>query len=75
MVAECLRECAFVSWRQGEQDEARALLAAATRAGSRGGNPVAVALVEAMFAPLLAEVGSGSGGAEAQTTQAPTAQS
>jgi hypothetical protein len=53
--ASRFEESAFVQWKQGQEDAARARLAAADtlRASSAGDSPVARALVEAYFSSLL----------------------
>ena len=56
-VAGVLRETAFVSWKREQEEEARACLAAAAAFEASGGDhPVAVAMVEVMLTPLLAEL-------------------
>lgn len=59
VTADRLRETAFISWRSGREDEARECLAgAAAFASGAHDNPVARAFVEAILAPLLAELAS-----------------
>jgi hypothetical protein len=72
VTAERFEHAAFVFWKKGREDDARACLAAA--AAFRGGagaaeNPAARALLEGVLAPLLAEEGApaesaGAGGEE-----------
>jgi hypothetical protein len=51
-------ETAYVLWQRGEEADARACLAAARafRQGGAGENPVARALIEAVLAPVLAQL-------------------
>jgi hypothetical protein len=53
--AQRLEECAYAAWKQGREDEARALLASARAFRERPprDNPVARAMVERALAPLL----------------------
>lgn len=55
LAAHRLRESAYVFWRQGEEDVARACLAAAASLGEGdlGSNPVARALLEVPLRPAL----------------------
>jgi hypothetical protein len=54
--AQRFEESAYVYWKTGREDDARACLAAAQafRAGPVAGNPVGRALLEAVLAPVLA---------------------
>lgn len=53
--AERFEETAYVLWKQGQEKDANACLAAADvfRAGSVGSNPVARAMLEVVLAPIL----------------------
>ena len=59
--AERFEETAFVLWKQGREDDARACLAAAEafRGGSEGENPVARAMLEITLAPILERLAEG----------------
>jgi hypothetical protein len=54
--AQRCEESAYVFWKTGREEDARACLAAAQafRAGAAAENPVARALLEAVMAPVLA---------------------
>lgn len=61
--ASRLRETAFVLWRRGRDDDARAALAAAAAfEDGLAENPVALAFVEVWVAPLLAGPGAAAEG-------------
>jgi hypothetical protein len=66
--AHRLRESAFVLWRHGDEDAARACLAAAAafEAGSPRDNPVARALLEVPMRPALRSLEGASDEPEAQ---------
>jgi hypothetical protein len=70
LAAHRLREAAFSFWRRGEEEEARACLAAARAFAAQpvAENPVARAFAEVWFRPLLAaEPGGGAAGPEPES--------
>jgi hypothetical protein len=65
--AERFEEMAYVNWKWGKEDDARACLAAADAFGSRTPteHPIARALLEVLLSPVLNRLEAGAGDAEA----------